>query len=277
MGGDPPRVAPEFSGLESRRILVVGPQTIARNGVADQLAAWGADITVSESWPRPAPSIELVVCTSGAREGAGIAMDDTVPLIRLLRPGEVSPGPEQVAQADLLTPVKPRALFAAARKLLKLARSVKRTAPKPSAFTAEFAQRHPLRILLVEDNPVNARVALLILKRLGYAAEWAVNGRKAVELFADRVFDVVLMDLQMPEMNGLDATRAILLALPPGHHPFIIALTANARKEDREACDAVGMRDFISKPVHLKKLPAGLERAHQWRLARNIDLAPHRA
>jgi CheY-like chemotaxis protein len=174
-------------------------------------------------------------------------------------------------------PVKPRALFAAARKLLKLARSAKRTAPKPPAFTAEFAQRHPLRILLVEDNPVNARVALLILKRLGYAAEWAVNGRKAVELFADRVFDVVLMDLQMPEMNGLDATRAILLALPPGHHPFIIALTANARKEGREACDAVGMHDFISKPVHLEKLAAGLERAHQWRLARNIDLAPHRA
>lgn len=271
---DLPRMAPEFSGLESRRILVVGAQTIATNAVAEQLLTWGAEVTVTEAWKEPDSSCELVVVASGAWEGRAIVTDETVPMLRLLRPREAGLNPEQRAQADLFIPVKPRALFAATRKLLKLARNVRRPAPKPPAFTAEFAQSHPLRVLLVEDNPVNARVALLILKRLGYAAEWAINGRKALDLFADRAFDVVLMDLQMPEMNGLDATRAILRTLPPSQHPCIIALTANARQEDRDACDAAGMHDFISKPVDLENLAAGLERAHAWRLGRAGDLAP---
>jgi CheY-like chemotaxis protein len=116
----------------------------------------------------------------------------------------------------------------------------------------------------VEDNAVNAHVAKKLLHRLGYIPDWAVNGRKALERFEQGSYDLVLMDLQMPEMGGLEATRALLATVPLGQQPYIVALTANAREDDREACAEAGMHDFISKPVQLEKLTSGLERAHQW-------------
>lgn len=145
--------------------------------------------------------------------------------------------------------------------------------PTPSAAAspalgAGFAQKHPLRILLVEDNPVNAQVAQLLLKRLGYTPDWAVNGRKAVENTESKIYDLVFMDLQMPEMDGLDATREILRTVPDSRLPYIIALTANARQEDRDACAAAGMHDFISKPVQLEKIADGIARAFSWRSTR---------
>jgi CheY-like chemotaxis protein len=144
-------------------------------------------------------------------------------------------------------------------------------APAPAAapsFGVDFAQKHPLRILLVEDNPVNAQVAKLLLKRLGYTPDWAVNGRKAVENAESKIYDLVFMDLQMPEMDGLDATREILRIVPDSRVPYIIALTANARQEDRDACAAAGMHDFISKPVQLEKIADGIGRASSWRATR---------
>jgi len=140
--------------------------------------------------------------------------------------------------------------------------------PKAPAFGTDFAQKHPLRILLAEDNPVNAHVAQLLLKKLGYTPDWAVNGRKAVENAESKVYDVVFMDLQMPEMDGLDATREILRTVSDAQLPYIVALTANARQEDRDACAAAGMHDFISKPVQLEKIAGGLERASLWRSTR---------
>jgi CheY-like chemotaxis protein len=139
---------------------------------------------------------------------------------------------------------------------------------KAPALGSDFAQKYPLRILLAEDNPVNAHVAQLLLKRLGYTPDWAINGRKAVENTESKVYDLVFMDLQMPEMDGLDATRMILRTVPDFQMPYIVALTANARQEDRDACAAAGMHDFISKPVQLEKIASGIERAISWRSTR---------
>jgi CheY-like chemotaxis protein len=130
----------------------------------------------------------------------------------------------------------------------------------PAVGPPPLAERLPLRILLAEDNAVNQKVALRMLDRLGYRADLAATGVEAVAAVRSRPYDVVLMDLQMPEMDGLEATRRIR-AVTPAHRPRIIAMTANAMATDREHCLAAGMDDYVSKPVRLDDLRAALERA----------------
>jgi len=114
-----------------------------------------------------------------------------------------------------------------------------------------------MRILLVEDNAVNQKVANKMLKRLGYRADLAANGLEALEALKLRHYDLILMDVQMPEMDGLEATKRIRAM--PINQPYIIAMTAHAIKGDRETCMAAGMNDYISKPVKLEELKAALE------------------
>jgi CheY-like chemotaxis protein len=111
-----------------------------------------------------------------------------------------------------------------------------------------------LRILLAEDNLVNQKVALHMLKRMGYQADTVMNGAEALDRLRRDNYDVVLMDLQMPRMDGLEATRRIIAEFPPERRPRIIAMTANAMEGDREICLAVGMNDYITKPVKLEQL-----------------------
>lgn len=135
-------------------------------------------------------------------------------------------------------------------------------APAPSGeLPAGMAQLPPpdTRILIVEDNPVNQRVAAAMLKRLGFTAPCVWNGQEAVDACHERPIDVVFMDLQMPVMDGLQATRQ-LRANPPGHRPYIIALTANAFREDRDHCLAAGMDDYLSKPVQEERIVRALAR-----------------
>ena len=119
----------------------------------------------------------------------------------------------------------------------------------------------PLRILLAEDNAVNQKLALLLLEKLGYEADVAENGLEAIEALERRPYDVVLMDVQMPELDGLEATRRIVERWPAGSRPRIIAMTANAMLEDRDACFEAGMDDYVAKPIRPDELAAALGRA----------------
>lgn len=112
----------------------------------------------------------------------------------------------------------------------------------------------PLEVLIAEDNAVNQKVALRFLERLGYRADAVANGLEAVTTLEHRRYDLVLMDLQMPEMDGFEATRQIRRRLPPHRQPKIIALTANAMQGDRNQCVAAGMDDHISKPVKMHEI-----------------------
>ncbi|HXD11646.1 MAG TPA: response regulator, partial [Anaerolineales bacterium] len=125
-----------------------------------------------------------------------------------------------------------------------------------------LAARHPLKILLAEDNAVNQKLALRLLEQMGYRADVASNGLEAVESVARQKYDVVLMDVQMPEMDGLEATRHIV-ASKPDSHPHIIGLTANAMQGDREACLEAGMQDYIAKPIRVDELVDALLRARE--------------
>jgi CheY-like chemotaxis protein len=126
-----------------------------------------------------------------------------------------------------------------------------------------LAERLPLRILVAEDNLINQKVALRLLERMGYRAEVAGNGLEALAALRRQRYDIVLLDVQMPEMDGLEAAREIVRQWPKGQRPCIIAMTANAIRGDREECLAAGMDDYISKPVQITALQTALERAAQ--------------
>jgi CheY-like chemotaxis protein len=127
-------------------------------------------------------------------------------------------------------------------------------------FDPEMGKRLPLRLLLAEDNAVNQKLALHLLKRMGYRADVAANGLEVLEALRRQTYDAVLMDVQMPEMDGLEATRLIRQELEKDAQPRIVAMTAGAMKEDREECLAAGMDDYISKPVQVEELIGALRK-----------------
>ncbi len=128
----------------------------------------------------------------------------------------------------------------------------------PSESEVKLGDRFPLKILLAEDNAVNQKVAVNILKKLGYRADVAGNGLEVLEALRRQPYDVVLMDVQMPEMDGIAATRLICERRSPAERPRIIAMTANAMESDRDACLEAGMDDYISKPIRLEALISAL-------------------
>jgi len=129
-----------------------------------------------------------------------------------------------------------------------------------AAFDSQPGKRKPLQILLVDDNEMNQELALAILEQLGYHADVAGNGYEAVQAVKRRPCDVVLMDVEMPEMDGIEATRVIRRELGTASQPRIIAMTAADMQDDRERCLKAGMNDYVSKPIIVQQLIDALSR-----------------
>jgi CheY-like chemotaxis protein len=166
--------------------------------------------------------------------------------------------------AFLMKPLKPSVLLDTLMNLF--AGEVKRIEPEESKtetkLDPQMAENLPLRILLVEDNAVNQKLALRLLEQMGYRADLAGNGLEAIQAVGRQKYDVVLMDVQMPEMDGLEASRQICARWPRGERPHIIAMTANAMQGDRERCLAAGMDDYVSKPIRVNELVSALGKAN---------------
>jgi CheY-like chemotaxis protein/HPt (histidine-containing phosphotransfer) domain-containing protein len=171
--------------------------------------------------------------------------------------------------AYLHKPIKPSQLYNVLLSLFAAQEEPTRPALNPTwtrdtPFDASLGQRLPLRLLLAEDNTVNQKLALRLLERMGYRADVVGNGLEVLEAVQRQHYDVILMDVQMPEMDGLEATRLIHQAWSVEQRPRIIAMTANAMQGDREECLAAGMDDYLTKPIQINALQEALERAGLW-------------
>ncbi len=236
-------------------VAVLDMQMPEMDGV--QLAAEirRVETTVSRSAPSQRRKLPLVMLTSLGRSKDADAREFAAYLTKPIKASQLY---------NVLVGV-----FIEERRVPEPADAAPAPAPAPSprpaapAFDRQLGQRVPLRILLAEDNLLNQKLALKILERMGYQADVAGTGREVVEAVQRQTYDVVLMDVQMPEMDGLEATRQIRQRWPNPAGPRIIAMTANAMQGDREMCLAAGMDDYVSKPIQVTELQAALERAGQ--------------
>jgi GAF domain-containing protein/CheY-like chemotaxis protein len=261
-------------GLAGKRLLVVDDNATNRRILALQSAKWGMaprDTELPEQalkWVQAGERFDLAILDMHMPGMDGIELaarlkevDAQMPMVLFTSLGHR----ELQAQADglfrsvLNKPLRQSQLFDTLMNLLAHDDVPKRiqTLPKPAA-DGEMGRRHPLRILLAEDNVVNQKLALRLLQQLGYRADLASNGVEAVESVERQPYDVVLMDVQMPEMDGLEAARRITARWPSGQRPRIVAMTANAMQGDREECLSAGMDDYVTKPIRVERLVEAL-------------------
>jgi PAS domain S-box-containing protein len=259
--------------LSGKRILVVDDNATNREIVTRHARSWGMEPVAVE---RPAEALELIeqgepfdvaVLDMMMPDMDGLALAGEIrqrrsaselPLLLLTSLGrlpQLQPG--DVFSAQLAKPLKASQLYNTLLQLLTAGRAGEE-ADQP--MTDGKRAGSALRILLAEDNAMNQKVALRLLEQLGYRADVASNGIEALEALERHPYDVVLMDVQMPELDGLDATRRICERWPAESRPHIVAMTANALPEDREACFAAGMNDYVAKPIRVEELAAALQR-----------------
>ena len=203
------------------------------------------------------------VALAGAIRGQPAGADLPLVLFTSLGRREIDAGGSLFA-AYVSKPIKPSQLFDALTGVFSGRRGAAAPAGQAPAQAAarpdgQIAQRHPLRLLLAEDNPVNQKLALRLLGQMGYRADVAGNGLEVLDALARQPYDVVLMDVQMPEMDGLEASRQINQRWARHLRPRIIAMTANAMAGDREMCLAAGMDDYLTKPIRVPELVAALQ------------------
>jgi CheY-like chemotaxis protein/HPt (histidine-containing phosphotransfer) domain-containing protein len=157
-------------------------------------------------------------------------------------------------------PIHPAQLLDALCRALGVQVQQEKRAPVTATLDPDLARRLPLRLLLADDNPINQKVGLAILHKLGYRADIANNGLEVLKTLEKKEYDVLFLDVQMPEMDGLEAARQICQRWPTEKRPRIIAMTGNALMGDREKCLQAGMDDYISKPVRIGELQSALQR-----------------
>ncbi|HEY6132700.1 MAG TPA: GAF domain-containing protein [Rubrivivax sp.] len=270
--GRKPDIAGEQAALKGKRILVVDDNATNRRILALQATQWGL---VTEDTESPATALQMLQTT---RYDLAIidmhmpGMDGSTLAARIREAGHQLPlvlftslGRRESADgpfaATLAKPLHRRQLFDTLVTLLdpEGAQATLPAAARPK-IDATLATRHPLRILLAEDNVVNQKLALRLLQQMGYRADLAASGIEAIESIERQRYDVVLMDVQMPEMDGLEASRRITAKWPLGARPRIVAMTANAMQGDREQCLAAGMDDYLTKPIRVDALVEALLR-----------------
>ncbi len=261
----------EQPALKGKRLLVVDDNATNRRILALQTAKWGMVAIDTDAPEKALPLLQrepfdlaILDMHMPGMDGATLAArirgaGHTLPLVLFSSLGRQE-GASGLFAAQLAKPLHQSQLFDTLVTLLAHDRApvAAPSALKPK-IDATLAARHPLRILLAEDNVVNQKLALRLLLQMGYRADLASNGIEAIESVERQPYDVVLMDVQMPEMDGLEATRRIVAKWPAEQRPRIVAMTANAMAGDREECLAAGMDDYVTKPIRVDALVAALD------------------
>jgi CheY-like chemotaxis protein len=258
--------------LEGKRVLVVDDNATNRRVLILQTGKWGMQSRASGSprealaWVEAGERFDVAVVDMHMPEMDGIALahelhqrNATLPLVLFSSLGRREAGNgEELFDAYLAKPIRQSHLFDTLAGLFAHEAAPRAAVAAKPQFDPGQAARHPLRILLAEDNVVNQKLALRLLQQMGYRADVASNGKEAIESVQRQTYDVVLMDVQMPEMDGLEASRQITARWQPSARPRIVAMTANAMQGDREMCLAAGMDDYLTKPIRVERLAEAL-------------------
>jgi CheY-like chemotaxis protein/HPt (histidine-containing phosphotransfer) domain-containing protein len=280
--------------LNDKQVLVVDDNATNRRILTLQLQSWGMLPAVTASpvealdWVRRGDRFDLAILDMQMPEMDGLMLATEIrrerdarnlPLVMLTSLGgrETLPATDSDKAnfaAFMTKPIKPSHLFDALVNVFseRPTRISRRREPTgEAAFDPGMGERLPLRILLAEDHATNQKLALMLLNRLGYRADVAANGLEALEALERQPYDVVLMDMQMPEMDGLEATGHILRRWPSEGRPRIIAMTANAMEGDREAYLAAGMDDYVSKPIRVEELVRALSESRPTNMSNDVN------
>ncbi len=271
-------------GLAGTRVLAVDDQEVNRLIITRQLERQRMAVTTAASarealgYLRAGGKYDVIILDMQMPEMDGVELAGKIreieahsatPLVMLTSMGRRDVRCDNFA-GFLTKPVKAAQLFDTLAKVLD--GGILNQVAAKAEIEKDLAARYPLRLLLAEDNVVNQKVALKILDRMGYRADVASNGREAVQAVGRQKYDVVLMDVQMPEMDGVEATTKIREQFGD-KRPWIIALTANVLQGDRERYLGVGMDDYISKPIRVDQLAQALRNAAAGFCAHTHELA----
>jgi CheY-like chemotaxis protein len=254
--------------LSGRSVLVVDDNTNSQKAFAQQLQKLGSNVTAVSSGQqalrllktRAQPDLVIIDMhmpdMDGIELGQLIKQSWPVPLILFGSPR----GNDRKESPDLFSsvlnkPFRSSQLVKSVTDALRIERFAGKESKMPK-LSEDFAMHYPYKILIAEDILMNQKLIIWVLSKLGYKPDLAGNGLEVLEMMQKESYDVILMDLQMPEMDGLEATRIIRETY--GALPLIIALTANVVSEDRERCLMAGMNDYISKPINLELLTKSL-------------------
>jgi PAS domain S-box-containing protein len=276
--------------LEGKRVLIVDDNATNRYILTMQTKAWGMLPYECESGEAALTLLqnEEVTFDCGLLDMQMPGMDGVMlaealhalpatanlPLIMLTSSGRRE-GRESGHFASILAkPVKTAQLYSALLPVFSSGFSLSAPTHETDKLDAALGESYPLRILLAEDNATNQKVALRFLEKLGYRADLAANGLEVLDLLEAQDYDLILMDVQMPELDGIETTRAIIRENPPEKRPRIVAMTANALPEERETALAAGMEGYITKPIQIKELWAVLEQTGQERQHAKVSSKP---
>jgi CheY-like chemotaxis protein len=265
--------------LDGKRVLIVDDNATNRRILNLQLGKWGMHTHDTESaqealtWLKRGDPFDLAILDMHMPEMDGITLAksirtlcpaSTLPLVLFTSLGRREADIDsELFHAFLSKPIKPSQLFDTLAVLFSnQPLEEKRVTPAKVLMDPELAKKHPLRILLAEDILVNQKLAMRLLAQMGYRADVASNGIEAIQSLERQPYDVILMDVQMPEMDGLEASRQICARWPRGERPTIIAMTANAMQGDREMCLEAGMDDYVSKPIRPDELIKAIMKAN---------------
>jgi signal transduction histidine kinase/DNA-binding response OmpR family regulator len=259
-------LARENARLQQKRMLVVDDNANNRKLLSRLLTSWGVHVDTAESGfaalerlrrrnydavllDYHMPELDGITTARSIRHELNL---ESLPLVLLSSLGASSD--VELINATLTKPIREQRLFDCLLSILGHDTHAERASVVP------LGTRNPLAILVAEDQPINRTLILAFLRRLGYPdVDIAADGRAAIEACRSRRYDLVLMDMQMPELDGLEATRQILAENAAGHAPRIVAMTANVFDEDREACRKAGMVGFLAKPLTEDELAAQIE------------------
>ncbi|MEB3214420.1 MAG: response regulator, partial [Leptolyngbyaceae bacterium] len=269
----------EASDFNGKEILIVDDNDTNRKILSLQVQSWGLKPYIAASG---AEALELLMKHASIdvaildmqmphMNGATLAEAihqlpryDNLPLVMLTSIGRHSIDEQAIKERFiecLNKPVRQSQLLDTLNSIIyKEPAKIQYSEPQNNEIDHHLAEKLPLRILVAEDNGVNQKLAMHLLGRMGYRADIVANGLEALDAVSRQSYDVILMDVQMPEMDGLTATQQICHRLSPAERPCIIAMTANAMQGDRDKCLQAGMDDYISKPIRVSELTQALIR-----------------